>query len=56
MLEYIYFMISKNVIYTYGYSMHEKHRANLENTKKNKTKRKHKGKPNNILITKEKEN
>ena len=53
-LEYIFFLISKNVIYMYGYSMHEKHRANPENTRRRKQK-KQKRKPNNRLITKEKE-
>ena len=33
-LEYIFFLIGKNVIYMYGYSMHEKHRANPENTRR----------------------
>ena len=40
---FFFFWISKNVIYTNGYSMHEKHRANPENTKmKNKEKTKKK--------------
>ena len=52
---YIYiffFLISKNVIYTNGYCMHEEHRANLENTRR-KTKKK-KWKPIHKLITKRK--
>ena len=36
-----FFLISKNVIYTNGYSMHEEHRANPENTRR-KTKKKQK--------------
>ena len=31
---FIFFLVSKNVIYTKGYSMHEEHRANLENTRR----------------------
>ena len=31
-----FFLISKNVIYTNGYSMHEKHRANPKNTRRRK--------------------
>ena len=31
-----FFLVSKNDIYTKGYSMHEEHRANLENTRKGK--------------------
>ena len=43
---FFYFLISRNVIYTNGYSMHEKHRANPENTKmKNKEKTKKKTNP-----------
>ena len=34
------FLISKNVLYTNGYSMQEKHRANLENTRRRKQKKK----------------
>ena len=34
--ETFFFLISKNVIYTNGYFMHEKHRAHLENTRKKK--------------------
>ena len=33
---FFFFLISKNDIYTKGYSMHEEHRANLENTRKGK--------------------
>ena len=51
---FFFFLISKNVIYTNGYSMHEKHRANPENTRRRKQK-KQKRKPNNRLISKEKE-
>ena len=46
-----FFLISKNVIYTNGYSMHEEHRANPENTRR-KTKKKKKRKPIHRLITK----
>ena len=49
-----FFWISKNDIYTNGYSLHEKHRADPGNTR-TKTKRKQKSNPDNILITKEKE-
>ena len=38
---FFFFLISKNVIYTNGYSMHEEHRANPENTRR-KTKKKQK--------------
>ena len=31
-----FFFFNKNVIYTNGYSMHEEHRANPENTRKRK--------------------
>ena len=31
-----FFLISKNDIYTKGYSMHEEHRANLEKTRRRK--------------------
>ena len=45
-LFFFFFLISRNVIYTNGYSMHEKHRANPENTKmKNKEKTKKKTNP-----------
>ena len=44
-----FFLISKNVIYTNGYSMHEEHRANPKNTR-----RKQKKKPIHRLITKRK--
>ena len=40
-ISFIFFLISKNVIYTNGYSMHEEHRANPENTRR-KTKKKQK--------------
>ena len=33
---YIFFLISKTDIYMKGYSMHEEHRANLENTRRAK--------------------
>ena len=44
-----FFLISKNVIYTNGYSMQEKHRANLENTRRRKQKKteKENQQPNN---------
>ena len=45
----LFFLISKNVIYTNGYSMHEEHRANPKNTR-----RKQKKKPIHRLITKRK--
>ena len=48
-----FFFISKNDIYTKGYSMHEKHRANPKITRKGKEKR-NKRKPSNRLITKKK--
>ena len=48
-----FFLISKNVIYTNGYSMHEEHRANPENTRR-KTKKKQKRKSIHKLITKRK--
>ena len=38
---FFFFLISKKVIYTNGYSMHEEHRANPENTRR-KTKKKQK--------------
>ena len=31
--NFFFFLISKNDIYMKGYSMHEEHRANLENTR-----------------------
>ena len=36
---YIFFLISKNFIYTNGYSVQEKHRANPEKTSKNREKK-----------------
>ena len=53
-LFFFFFLISKNVIYTKGYSMHEEHRANLENTRR-KTKKKTKKKTNPQINYKEKE-
>ena len=47
---FFFFLISKNVIYTNGYSMHKEHRANPENTRRKKQKRK----PIHRLITKRK--
>ena len=46
---FFFFWISKNVIYTNGYSMQEKHRANLENTRRRKQKKteKENQQPNN---------
>ena len=37
---FFFFWISKNVIYTNGYSMHEKPRANPENTRRKQRKSK----------------
>ena len=51
---FFFFLISKNVIYTKGYSMHEEHRANLKNTRR-KTKKKTKKKTNPQINYKEKE-
>ena len=34
--EIFFFLISKNDIHTKGYSMHEEHRKNLENTRRGK--------------------
>ena len=33
---FFFFLISKDDIYTKGYSMHEEHRANAENTRRRK--------------------
>ena len=58
LLGFFFFLLSKNNIYTKGYSIHEKHRANSENykkKKKKKTEKIHKRKPSNKLNTKEKE-
>jgi len=35
-----FFLISKNIIYTKGYSMHQEHRANPENTRRKQRKNK----------------
>ena len=53
-LGHFFFFISKNVIYMNGYSMHEEHRANPENTRRKKTKKKQKRKSIHRLITKRK--
>ena len=47
-----FFLISKNVVHTNGYSMHQKHRANPKNTRRRKQEKKHIRKPSNRLITK----
>ena len=39
-LRLFFFYISKDVIYTNGYSMHEEHRANPENTRRKKQRKK----------------
>ena len=46
----LFFFFDKNVIYTNCYSMHKEHRANPENTRRKKQKRK----PIHRLITKRK--
>ena len=38
--SYLFFLISKNVIYTNGYSVHEEHRVNPENTRRKKQRKK----------------
>ena len=50
----ILFLISKNDIYTKGYSMHEEHRANLENTRRRKQNKNKKENQTTKKITKEK--
>ena len=40
LIFFFFFLISKNVINTNDYSMHEEHRANPENTRRKKQKRK----------------
>ena len=50
-----FFLTSKNFIYTNGYSMQEKHRANLDKTRR-KTERKQERTRKQKKITKEKEN
>ena len=42
LLGFFFFLISTNNIYTKGYSIHEKHRANSENYKKKKKKKQRK--------------
>ena len=48
---FFFFLISKNVIYTNGYSMHEEHGANPENTRRKKQRKNKKRKPIHRLIT-----
>ena len=50
-----FFLISKNFIYTNGYSVQEKHKANPEKTRR-KTERKQERTRQQKKITKEKEN
>ena len=51
----LFFLISKNIIYTNGYFVHEKHIANPEN-KRRKNKEKTRKNQTTKKITKEKEN
>ena len=51
LIKFFFFLISKNVIYTNGYSMHEEHGANPENTRRKKQRKNKKRKPIHRLIT-----
>ena len=52
---FIFFLVSKNVIYTKGYSMHKEHRANPEDTRRRKQRKNKKKKTNQQINYKEKE-
>ena len=54
-LFFFFFLISKNVIYTKGYSMHKEHRANPEDTRRRKQRKNKKKKTNQQINYKEKE-
>ena len=47
---YFFFLISKNDIYTKGYSMHEEHRVNLENTSRRKHNKNKKENQTNCIL------